>query len=234
MNDIDYLKKYLKPSQLKNGIEKLKKGFPVQYIIGNVDFYGNIMKVNKDVLIPRFETEGLVEKTYNYLKNKKDLEIVDIGTGSGCIAITLKKLLNCKMDAVDISERALDVASENAKANKVEINFYLGDLLTPLTRKYDCIISNPPYIAENEKIMDIVKNNEPALALYASNNGLSFYEKIIKNSYRYLKDEGLLAFEIGHQQANKIKDITYKFLPKAKIIVEKDLSLKDRYIFIFL
>ena len=143
---IEYLKKYLKEEELEEGIKKLNQGIPVQYIIGNVDFYGNVIEVNENVLIPRFETEGLVEKTIERLKNRKNLKIVDLGTGSGCIAITLAKKLNCEVDAVDISSKALEVAKKNAINNDVSINFYLGDLLKPLKNKYDCIISNPPYM----------------------------------------------------------------------------------------
>ena len=174
MTDLEYLKKYYK-GNIDDAITRLKNGEPVQYILGDVDFYGNIIKVDKRVLIPRFETEGLVEIVLKYLSNT-GLDIVDLGTGSGCIPITLKKKLpNINIDAVDISLDALDVALENAKLNNVEINFIHGDMLKPLNKKYDVIISNPPYIAYDEEIMDIVKNNEPKNALYADNDGLYFY-----------------------------------------------------------
>ena len=126
-NDIEYLKKYLDGNNLEEGIKKLESGVPVQYIVGHVDFYGNILKVNENVLIPRFETELLVEKTINYIKQyfNKKVSIVDLGTGSGCIAITLKKELECEVDAVDISINALNVARDNAKENNISINFIL-------------------------------------------------------------------------------------------------------------
>lgn len=228
---IEYLKKYLKQDNLEEGIKKLNQGIPVQYIIGNVDFYGNLIDVNENVLIPRFETEGLVEKTIERLKNKNNLKIVDLGTGSGCIAITLAKKLNCKVDAVDISPKALEVAKKNAKNNNVSINFYLGDLLTPLKNKYDCIISNPPYIAYDEDVMDIVYNNEPHIALFASNNGLKCYEDILKNCHKYLNEKALIAFEIGYKQGKKIKELALKYLD-CTVTIEKDLSDKDRYVFI--
>ena len=234
MNDIEYLKKYLDSDKLHEGIKRLEQGEPVQYIIGNVNFYGNIFRVNKNVLIPRFETEELIEKTLKKIKNKSDkLRIVDLGTGSGCIAITLKKeLSNSVVDAVDISNDALEVAKENAKLNNVEINFYQGNMLEPLTNKYDLIISNPPYIDRNEPIMDIVKNNEPELALYADNNGLYYYEYILKNAINYLNDNYLIAFEIGYKQGQKLIELSNKYLPNSKIIIEKDLSGKDRFAFI--
>ena len=155
MEGLEYLKKYYK-GNIEDAIKRLELGEPVQYIVGDVDFYGNILKVDKRVLIPRFETEGLVEIALSYLDNT-NLDIVDLGTGSGCIAITLKKKLpNINMDAVDISKDALELAKENAKLNNVDINFYNGDMLKPLNKKYDCIISNPPYIAYDEEVMEIV------------------------------------------------------------------------------
>lgn len=230
MNDIEYLKKYYK-GNIEEAIKRLESGEPVQYIVGNVDFYGNIFEVNKNVLIPRFETEELVSLTYQKIKNKKNLNIVDLGTGTGCIAITLAKLLNIKVDAVDISKEALEVAKRNALNNKVEINFYLGDMLEPLNKKYDVIISNPPYIAYDEEIMEIVKNNEPHLALYAENKGLACYEKILSNCGKYINKNALIAFEIGAKQANDIIDIANKYLD-CETEVLKDLNGFDRIIFI--
>ncbi len=228
---IEYLKKYLKEEELEEGIKKLNQGIPVQYIIGNVDFYNSIIEVNENVLIPRFETEELVDRTIKRLKNKTNLKIADLGTGSGCIAISLAKNLNCKIDAVDISLKALEVAKKNAINNNVNINFYQGDMLKPLKDKYDCIISNPPYIAYNEEIMDIVKNNEPHIALYANNDGLEFYESIIKNCHNYLNKNALIAFEIGYKQGKKIKELALNYL-NCKVTIEKDLSDKERYVFI--
>lgn len=151
MTELEYLKKYLPKDQLEEGIRKYNLGIPVQYIVGNVDFYGNIIEVNENVLIPRFETEELVDRTIKRLKNKLNLDIVDLGTGSGCIAIALAKNLDCNVDAVDISVSALQVASKNAINNHVNIDFYFGDMLQPLSKKYDIIISNPPYIAYDRR-----------------------------------------------------------------------------------
>ena len=234
MKNIEYLKKYLDESGLEDGIKRLVNGEPVQYIIGNVEFYGYKFNVNNNVLIPRFETEELVERTIKYIKKylNKKLDIVDLGTGSGCIAITLKKELNCEVDAVDISIDALNVARDNAKENNISINFILGDMLNNLDKKYDIIISNPPYIRYDEEIMDIVKNNEPNIALYAEDNGLYFYKDIIKNAKKNLKRKSIIAFEIGMEQGNDIKEYAHMYFPKSKILIEKDYNDRDRFIFI--
>lgn len=238
----DYYYNYLQKENIYNdkiyikGINKLTKGMPIQYIIGNVDFYGNIIKVNKNVLIPRFETELLIEKTINYInkifKNETNLSLVDLGTGSGCIAITLKKLLpNITIDAYEISKKAIHVAKENAEYNNVNINIINYDITTPLPKNYDIIISNPPYISFKEKIMDIVKKNEPHMALYAKNEGLYFYEQILKNLKTNKKY--LIAFEIGMMQGKKIKNLANKYLDNPIVSIEKDYSNKNRYIFIY-
>jgi release factor glutamine methyltransferase len=155
MTDIEYLNKYLPEEKLEDGLSKLKQGIPVQYIVGDINFYGFNIKVNPNVLIPRPETELLVEKTVNYIKDyfgSIHVKVIDLGTGSGAIAIALKKNLNCSVTAVDISNDALDVARENACLNAADITFYEGDMLENITDKYDVIISNPPYIKTTEKI----------------------------------------------------------------------------------
>lgn len=230
MTDLEYLKKYYQ-GDLEEAKKKLAAGLPVQYIVGNVDFYGITLKVNEDVLIPRFETEELVSKVIQYAANFKNPSIVDIGTGSGAIAITLKKKLTSSVTATDISKKALNVAKENALENNVSINFKEGNLLEPLTEKYDIVVSNPPYIAYDEEIMDVVKNNEPHLALYAPNNGIYYYEEILKNIKKYLNDKYLIAFEIGESQGKKIQELSKKYLDN-EAIIEKDLSGRDRFAFI--
>ena len=234
MKEEEYLKKYLDKDKLEEGLEQLKQGIPVQYIVGNVDFYGNTINVNKNVLIPRFETELLVDKTIKYIKTnfKHHVDILDIATGSGCIAITLKKEINSTVDASDISESALKVAQENALNNKVDINFINSDMLTNITKKYDIIISNPPYLTKEDDIMDIVKNNEPEIALYAKDNGLYYYDVILKNIKNNLKDKYLIAFEIGYTQGEAIKNLALKYLDNINVKIEKDYSNKDRFVFI--
>jgi len=232
---IEYLKKYLKDKDIDYAIKELENGRPIQYIIGNVEFYNSIINVNESVLIPRFETELLVDKLVKYIKSKffNNIDILDMCTGSGCIAISLKKELNCNIDAVDISKDALDVARENAYLNKVEVNFIESDLFSNVNNKYNVIVSNPPYIAYSEDIMDIVKVNEPNIALYASDNGLYFYKEIINNIKNYLKDDYIVAFEIGMNQANDIVEIINNNLSNAEVIVEKDYNDRDRFIFVF-
>ena len=230
MDDIEYLNKYY-DGNVDEALEKLKKGIPVQYIVGNVDFYGITLNVNPSVLIPRFETEELVSKVIEYAKSFDNPTIVDIGTGSGAIAITLKKKVNCNMIATDISSEALEVARNNASLNETDIDFRLGNLLEPLSEKVDILVSNPPYIAYDEEIMDIVKNNEPHIALYADNNGLYCYEEILKNVKKYLKEKYLIAFEIGASQGESIKELSRKYLNQEAIIV-KDMQGRDRFAFI--
>ena len=237
-NHEEYLKQYLPKEKLDESLNLLKEGVPPQYIIGNLIFYGNVINVDKRVLIPRFETELLVEKTINYCQKKfnnnlQNINILDIGTGSGCIAITLKKELNCKVTGIDISLDALEVARNNALNNNVNINFYQSDIFSNIKEKYDVIISNPPYIKEDEEIMDIVKNNEPHLALYAKNEGLYFYEEILKNCSKYLNDKFLICFEIGYTQGQAIKKLAQKYLTNIEVSIEKDYSNKDRFVFIF-
>ncbi len=219
---------------IEEDYSRLLEGYPIQYLIGYVNFYGYKINVNKNVLIPRYETEYLVEKTVNYCKKMfdKQIYILDIGTGSGAIAIVLNKELSSNVTASDISEDAIEVAKNNAKENNASINFVNSDIFSNIKGKYDVIISNPPYIFEDEKIMDSVEKYEPHIALYAKQNGLYFYEEILKNSKKYLNDRFIVAFEIGWWQGNLIFDIAKKYFKDSIITIEKDLSGKDRYIFI--
>lgn len=232
---VAYLRKYLEKDKLEGGIALLKKGIPVQYIVGNVDFYGNIIRVDKNVLIPRFETELLVDKTIKRINkyfNNKLIRILELGTGSGCIAISLKKEINSIVDAIDISKEALSVAIDNAKINNVDINFMLADMTTYKDKKYDVIISNPPYIKEDELIMDMVKDNEPNIALYADDNGLYYYKKIIDNINYLTNDKYLICFEIGYTQGKYIEEYAKDNLSDITVSIEKDYNDRDRFIFI--
>ena len=233
MTDIEYLKKYYK-GNIEDAYKLLEDGLPVQYIVGEVDFYGNIFKVNKNVLIPRFETEQLIELTMEYINDKFDgvVDILDIGTGSGCIAITLKKNINCNVDAVDISSDALKVAEYNKKLNNVDINLFKSDMLSNVSKKYDVIISNPPYIGREEDIQGIVEKNEPHIALYADNDGLYYYEEILKNCKKNLKDNFIIAFEIGQSQGKLIKNLALNYLDNIDVFIKKDLNNLDRFVII--
>ena len=234
MTDIEYLKKYYN-GDINNALKRLEMGEPVQYIVGNVDFFGYKINVDKRVLIPRFETEELVENTIKYIKKYFSLpvDILEVGTGSGCISIVLKKELeNINITPSDISSDALEVALSNAKENNADINFVNTDIYKGINKKFDCIISNPPYISNGEKIMDIVYNNEPHLALFADNNGLYFYEEIIKNAKNILKDKYLICFEIGESEAKSVTSYAHKYLDNPTVIVKKDLEKRDRMIFI--
>lgn len=233
MTDIEYLKKYYK-GNIEDAYKLLEDGLPVQYIVGEVDFYGNIFKVNKNVLIPRFETEQLIELTMEYISDKFDgvVDILDIGTGSGCIAITLKKNINCNVDAVDISTYALKVAEYNKKLNNVDINLFKSDMLSNVSKKYDVIISNPPYIGREEDIEGIVEKNEPHIALYADNDGLYYYEEILKNCKKNLRDNFIIAFEIGKSQGKLVKNLALKYLDNIDVFIKKDLNNLDRFVII--
>lgn len=217
---------------LEEAQKKLEEGYPIQYLIGHVDFYNCKIKVNENVLIPRYETEYLVEKTIKLLKTKNLKTGIDLCTGSGAIAIALKKNLNIKIDACDISNLALKIAQENAQKNNTNIFFFKKDILTEeIEGKYDFIISNPPYIKENEYTSPETKY-EPSIALYAKDNGLEFYKKIIEISPNVLNKNGIIIFEIGTTLGDEIKKIALDTYPKANIIIEKDYNNFNRFMFI--
>lgn len=232
MSDREYLKRYLPEDKYEEGILRLENGEPVQYIVGNVDFYGYIFEVNRHVLIPRFETEELISKTIGHLRDFSNPRIADIGTGSGCIGITLKLEIDCSVEAVDISPNALEVAKRNAENNKVDIKFLEGSFLSPLTGKYDLIISNPPYLSYGDDIMEIVSRNEPAIALYAEADGLACYDAILKDCKNYLNNKYLIAFEIGEDHGDRLLKKAKRYLPNSTSWVEKDMQGRDRFLFI--
>lgn len=229
------IEKYVSEDKKKEAYERLRNNEAIQYIIGNVDFCGNIIKVDKRVLIPRFETEGLVEKTCQYAKKmfNKKIKIIDLGTGSGCIAITLKKMLDADVLAIDVSLDALDLARENATKNKVDISFMLKNMEEKPDGMYDIIISNPPYIPEDGFVEDIVYQNEPHKALFASDSGLYFYKKILSYAFDILNKPGLVAFEIGDNQKCLLEEYLQSNFKELKYEFLKDLAGMDRYLFIF-
>ena len=220
----------------KSSLEALKENKPIQYVIGNVNFYGLKFIVNKNVLIPRFETEELVEHVVEYAKslNKDKIKILDLGCGSGAIGLTLKSILkDSEVTLVDISKEALEVAKLNANNLNLDVKFIESDWFSNVKlEKYDIIVSNPPYIRADEEIEEIVRDNEPSLALYGGVDGLDCYRKILANIKPYLNDKFLIAFEIGESQKEEIYDIVNKYLYDVEITCKKDLYGRNRMIFV--
>lgn len=215
-------------------LEKIEKeDYPIQYLIGNVEFYNCKIKVNKSVLIPRFETELLVEKVILKIQNLKlkKPKIIDLGCGSGCISIALKKHVLCDMKAIDISDSALKVAKENAKENMVEIDFQKCDMTKIDLTPYDIIISNPPYVGLKEKVGPETKY-EPQNAIFAEKSGLYFYEEIFKNVLKNQKKPTFLAFEIGYKQQEALTKMIEKYISEYQFVFEKDLQHRIRYLFL--
>lgn len=217
-------------------LDELAQEKPLQYIIGKTDFYGLSLKVNQQVLIPRPETEELVDWIICEVKKeyKPDMKILDIGTGSGCIAIAIKKNLpHAKIYAIDISKKALEVASENTRLHNLKISFKQKDILTDLKNddeKYDLIVSNPPYITPKEK-KEMRKNvlaYEPHSALFV-NDALAFYKRIAKLGIEHLTEGGSLFFEINQYYAAEIEGMLKKLNYK-KIELRKDLQGNYRMI----
>lgn len=222
----------LQQSQMKAALEELLKHKPYQYILGYTEFFGTKIQVNEHVLIPRPETEELVEWVISE-NQKTDLKILDIGTGSGCIAISLKKnLSSSNVYGLEISENALAVAKVNALINNVEIKFIQDDILNLSTEnfpKFDLIVSNPPYIVDSELLENNVMNFEPHLALFVpENNPLLFYQKIIEFSKSNLENEGKIYVEINQnlaEETKKLFEIHFK-----KVELKKDISGNYRMI----
>ena len=195
-------------------IEKRKKHIPLQYIINKQNFYGLDLYVNESVLIPRYDTENIVDCIVKDFEGSKDISVLDLCTGSGCIAISLKKNGFEKVFALDISDKALEVAKHNAYIHNADITFIKSDLYKELPNdiRFDLIVSNPPYIrtGEIEKLDDEVKDFEPKLALDGGKDGLDFYKKILNLSKDFINKNGSLYFEIGYDQAKDVVDIAKK------------------------
>ena len=219
--------------KFKDAVILLKQGKPLQYVLSNAPFYGYDFYVNKSVLIPRFDTEVLVEEANKLITKKfSKAKVLDLCTGSGCIGITLK-LLNDNLDVtlVDISKDALEVAKENMELNNISCNLIESDMWSNIDGKFDIIVSNPPYIREDEEIEDIVKENEPSIALYGGKDGLDFYRIIRNGIEEHINDKFLLALEIGDLQATDVTNI-FSDIKGVKIICKKDIEGRDRMIFV--
>ena len=217
-------------------IGKVNKGYPVQYLIGNVDFYGYKINVNPKVLIPRFETEGLVEKILLYIKKLglENASLLEIGIGSGCISIALKKQMeSLNIIGIDISKSATRTAKLNAKLNNADINIVSKDVFKfDYKDKYDVIVSNPPYITPGDKVSEGTKY-EPYNAIYSEGNPLKYYEQIFKIGTNNLNKKFLIALEIDEDQGENLKKLAKNYFKESEIIVDKDLVGKDRYMFIY-
>ena len=217
-------------------LKYLNEKIPVQYLIGHSYFYGRKFFVNEATLIPRSETDLLVDKTLKLIEKKfcNKIDILDLATGSGCIGITLKLELDAMANVTvsDISKDALAVASKNAKYHQAEIKVIQSNWFEDINGKYDLVIANPPYIPESYDVDEIV-NKEPHDALYSGSLGIDSYEAILKDVNQYLKKDGMIAFEHGYDQKQLIKDLANKYLNNIEIVQEIDLSGLDRYTFIF-
>lgn len=231
-----------KITEYEAGIKRLVAGEPLGHVLGFEWFYGYRFHVNEAVLIPRPETEELVANILagydEYFGNQENVTAVDIGTGSGAIAIALKKdEPKIHMMATDISEKAVMVAKENAEANEAIVEFMVGDMLEPLIDrnvKVDILISNPPYIPSVEEMESSVVDYEPHVALFGGTDGLKFYRIIFENAAKILNERAMMAFEMGWNQKEALSAEARKYFPDAKIEVLKDMSGKDRMLFLYL
>lgn len=219
-------------------IEKhIREDAPLSHLVGFEYFYDRKFKVTKDVLSPRMETEELIYKVIDYVKatKKNNLRILDLCTGSGIIAITLKKELDqffIDVVASDISEEAIKVAKENARFHEATIKFIKSDIFNNIDDKFDIIVSNPPYIDRKDEVtmLDNVLKYDPHLALFAEEEGLYFYRKIIEQAKDYLKENGVMFFEIGYDQKDKIIQLADMNEYSAKVY--KDINGRDRMAFL--
>ncbi len=222
-------------------IEERSQRIPLQHITGVQEFMGFVFQVNEHVLIPRQDTEALVETALDYIPKdltrradgKQKLRVLDMCTGSGCILISLLKMRDTiEGTGVDISKDALDVAKANQELNEVECTFILSDLFEEIEGSYDIIVSNPPYICTKviEELEEEVKLHDPMLALDGREDGLYFYRRIIEEAQSYLKKDGMLLFEIGHDQGNSVSELMIANGFK-EVRIKKDLAGLDRVVY---
>ena len=222
-------------NKFEEGVKRLLKDEPLNYVLGYSYFYGYKINVSKEVLIPRFETEELVSHILSCydenFKNRK-IDVCDVGTGSGAIAIALKKEEdNINMFASDISSDAIEKAKDNAKQNDADIEFFVGNMLDPFIQnniKVDILVSNPPYIKNDEIIENSVKSYEPHVALYGGDDGLKFYKEIINNASKILKSNSFIFFEMGYDLKDSLSAYVKSIYNTANITVFKDINGKDR------
>lgn len=216
----------------------LDENIPVQYLVGYSCFYGYDFIVNEHVLIPRFETEELVENIlyrYDQYFKGQTVDVCDLATGSGCIGISLAlEEKHMRVVATDISSEALEVARENNDKLGADVTFLKGDMLEPLQgRRFDIFVSNPPYIPEDEPVMSLVKENEPNLALFGGKDGMKFYRIILSGVKPFLKDRAILCFEHGYDKKEEMLKLAAQYFEDARVEALKDLEGKDRMTFIY-
>ena len=218
--------------QIEIAVEKRLRHIPLAYIFGKTNFFGYDFVVSKDVLIPRLDTEILVENLIDEIKSRgENVSVLDIGTGSGAIAITIQKETGVNVFAVDISEAALKIAKRNAELNNACVEFVKSDLFDQIPNfKADIIVSNPPYIESSEidALMPEVRDNEPILALDGGESGLVFYEKIVNEASKHLNPKGKLFFEIGYNQGKTVSDLMKNKFKNVRVI--KDYLNNDRIV----
>lgn len=220
--------------QLKKGVKRLLNNEPIQYIIGSQEFMGLKFLVNGNTLIPRCDTEILVEEVINIIKKEKHSKILDLCTGSGAIGISIaKEIKNCKVLLTDVSCKVLKMTEKNCKLNKVtdKIEILQSDLFENLENQYDIIVSNPPYI--KTKVINTLEKQvqkEPLLALDGGEDGLSVYRRIITDAYKYLNDNGYLCLEIGYDQKEEVISLIKNTNKYDNIYSRKDLSGNDRVV----
>lgn len=234
MYKYDEIEDISKLDTLNEYVKKRLVHMPIQYILNKAYFCGLPLYVNENVLIPRFDTEVLVEEVLKISNKDKSKRILDICTGSGAIAIALKKLGGFeRVDALDISDKALEVAKRNANELSLDINFLKSDMFSSLTceNKYDIIVSNPPYIQSDvvDTLESEVKDFEPRLALDGDVDGMKFYKIIAENYENYLADKGILALEIGYDEADDIRAL----FEGKNVVIKKDLANLDRVAIIY-
>lgn len=209
---------------------------PIEYILGYTYFCGNKMYVNENTLIPRNETEEVVEEAIKLISQKGYKDVLDLASGSGAIAISVKNVLpSVNVMGSDISKGALEVAKRNANSIGVKVDFVESDVLEYFINndmKFDMIISNPPYVSLDYVLPNKIIEHEPKLALYANEDGMYYYRKIMEDAKKVLNDNGSIIFEIGYNQGEKIKELANKTLNNYEIEVKKDLSNNDRIVII--
>lgn len=226
--------------EFAKGMNRILNYEPMEHVLGYSWFYGYKFIVNEDVLIPRPETEELCANVLSRIDEHfpgKDIDVCDVGTGSGAIAVVLAcEEPHVHMSATDISEEALVTARKNAENNNASITFTAGDMLKPLIEqgvKLDVLVSNPPYIPQEEVMEKSVVDFEPHVALFGGSDGLKFYREIFNDCKKVLKDKAFMAFEMGWDQRERMSALVEETLPECRYEILKDMNGKDRMLFVY-